>query len=111
MRDTGRLLIILVIIAVTVVVAGLWPSPGMAAKSRPAASSGDTATHRGDTDVQGYTRKDGTYVRPHKRTDRNSTKADAYSTSSLKTYSINFMTGTFKAAASRTATSTLRFPR
>lgn len=33
-----------------------------------------------DTYVQGYVRKDGTYVPPHYRTDPNSTDADNYST-------------------------------
>ncbi len=31
-----------------------------------------------DVKVRGYTRKDGTYVRPHRRTAPNSTKSDNY---------------------------------
>lgn len=33
-----------------------------------------------DTYVRGYTRKDGTYVKPHYRTSPNSTRNDNYST-------------------------------
>lgn len=33
-----------------------------------------------DTYVKGYTRRDGTYVQPHYRSDSNNTKLDNYST-------------------------------
>lgn len=33
-----------------------------------------------DVSVRGYTRKDGTYVQPHVRSDRNDTTFDNYST-------------------------------
>jgi len=34
----------------------------------------------GSTHVQGHTRRDGTYVQPHQRTNPNSSKMDNYST-------------------------------
>lgn len=42
--------------------------------------SGDSHSKGGDTSVRGYTRKDGTYVQPHKQTAPNSSKLDNYST-------------------------------
>lgn len=39
-----------------------------------------TAVAQGDHYVQGYTKKDGTYVAPHMQTNPNATRADNYST-------------------------------
>lgn len=39
-----------------------------------------SATTHADTKVRGYTRRDGTYVQPHYRSDSNRTKMDNWST-------------------------------
>jgi len=41
---------------------------------------GAVAAEARDTHVNGYTRKDGTYVQPHYRTAPNNTSSDNYST-------------------------------
>jgi len=57
-----------------------WPVD-LQARGRGGGGSYKGGHSRGDdTHVRGYTRRDGTYVQPHKRTAPNSSRRDNYST-------------------------------
>lgn len=45
-----------------------------------ARGGGSKGSYGGSHSVKGYTRKDGTYVRPHQRTNPNKSKQDNWST-------------------------------